>query len=132
MRMFFRLWPKKKAEMPVDNLKKLAKAFDTLKDPVLTMKGPSVKRGVEGVIALAQSHDEEVDWEKVSSSRAHPLFELPRFFEKAKKYVPGIISIITPLATSLTPTPSSSTPMPSASMPPPSVGVIRLQCIYNF
>jgi hypothetical protein len=41
--MFAGLWPKKKAEMPVDNLKKLAEAFNTPKDPVLTMKGRSVK-----------------------------------------------------------------------------------------
>jgi hypothetical protein len=73
MWMFVGLWPKKKEEMPVDNLKKLAEAFDTLEDPVLAMKGWSVKRGIEGAIALAQSHGEEVDWEKVSSSRARPL-----------------------------------------------------------
>jgi hypothetical protein len=114
------LWPKKKAEMLVDNLKKLVEAFDTLEDLVLTMKGRSVKRGVEGAIALAQSHGEEVDWEKVSSSRAHPLSELLGFFEKANKYAPGIVSIITSSAASLTPNPSSSTPAPSASMPPPS------------
>jgi hypothetical protein len=96
MQMFVGLWPKKKEEMPVDNLKKLAEAFDTLEDPVLAMKGQSVKRGVEWAIALAQSHGEEVDWEKVSSSRARPLSELLGFFEKAKKYVPGIASIITP------------------------------------
>jgi hypothetical protein len=118
--MFVGLWPKKKAEMPVDNLKKLAEAFGTLKDPVLTMKGQSVKRGVEGMIALAQSHGEEVDWEKVSSSHARPLLELLGFFEKAKKYALGIVSIITPSAASSTPTPSSSTPVPSASLPPPS------------
>jgi hypothetical protein len=113
MRMFAGLWPKKKAEMPVNNLKKLAKAFDTLEDPVLAMKGRSVKRGVEGAIALAQSHGEEVDWEKVSSSHARPLSELLGFLEKAKKYAPGIVSIITLSA-------ASSTPVPSASMPPPS------------
>jgi hypothetical protein len=116
------LWPKKKAEMPVDNLKKLAEAFDTLEDLILTVKGRSVKRGVEGAIALAQSHGEEVDREKVSSSRARPLSELLGFLEKAKKYAPGIVSIITPSAASSTPTPSSLTPVPSASMPPPSVG----------
>jgi hypothetical protein len=119
MRMFAGLWPKKKAEIPVDNLKKLVEAFDTLEDPILTMKGRSVKWGVEGAIALAQSHGEEVDWEKVSSSRARPLSELLGFFEKAKKYAPGIMSIITPSASSSTPTPSSSTPAPSASMPLP-------------
>jgi hypothetical protein len=114
------LWPKKRAEMPVNNLKKLAKAFDTVEDPVLTMKSRSVKRGVEGAIALAQSHGEEVDWEKVSSSRARPLSELLGFFEKAKKYVPGIVSIIIPSAASLTSAPISSTPAASAPMPPSS------------
>jgi hypothetical protein len=49
--------------MLVDNLKKLAEAFNTIEDPVLTMKGRSVKQGVEGAIALAQSHGKEVDWE---------------------------------------------------------------------
>jgi hypothetical protein len=43
MQMIVGLWTKKKAEMPVDNLKKLAEAFDTLEDPVLAMKGQSVK-----------------------------------------------------------------------------------------
>jgi hypothetical protein len=61
MRIFVRLWPKKKEEMPVDNLQKLAAAFDTLEDPVLTMKHTSVKQGVEGAIALAQAHGEHVD-----------------------------------------------------------------------
>jgi hypothetical protein len=114
------LWPKKRAEVPFNDLKKLAKAFDTVEDPVLTMKSRSVKRGIEGAIALAQSHGEEVDWEKVSSSRAHPLSELLGFFEKAKKYAPGIVSIITPSAASLTSAPISSTPAASALMPPPS------------
>jgi hypothetical protein len=54
MGMFVGLWPKKKEEMPVDNLKKLAEAFDTLEDPVLAMKCRSVKQGVKGAIALAQ------------------------------------------------------------------------------
>jgi hypothetical protein len=106
--------------MPVDDLKKLAETFDTVEDPVLTMKSRSVKWGVEGAIALAQSHGEEVDWEKVSSSRARPLSELLGFFEKAKKYVPGIVSIIIPSAASLTSAPISSTPAASAPMPPSS------------
>jgi hypothetical protein len=38
-RMFFGLWPKKKAEIPKDDLKKLAKAFDTTEDPILQLKG---------------------------------------------------------------------------------------------
>jgi hypothetical protein len=120
--MFVRLWPKKRAEMPVDDLKKLAETFDIIEDHVLTMKRRSVKRGVKGAIALAQSHGEEVDWEKVSSSHARPLSELLVFFEKAKKYAPGIVSIITPLAASSTSRPISSTPAASAPMPPPSAG----------
>jgi hypothetical protein len=120
--MFVGLWPKKRAEMPVDDLKKLVEAFFTVEDPVLTMKSRSVKWGVEGAIALAQSHGEEVNWEKVSSSRACPLSELLGFFEKAKKYAPGIVSIITPSAASLTSTHTSSTPAASALMPPPSAG----------
>jgi hypothetical protein len=121
-RIFVGLWPKKRADMPADDLKKLAATFDTIEDPVLAMKSRSAKRGVEGAIALALSHGEEVNWEKVSSSRARPPSELLGFFEKAKKYAPDIISIITPSAASVTSTPIPSTPMASASMPPPSTG----------
>jgi hypothetical protein len=120
--IFVGLWPKKRADMPADDLKKLAAAFNTVKDPILLMKSYSVKRGAEGAIALAYSHGEEVDWEKVSSCRGRPLSELLGFFEKAKKYAPGIVSIITPSAASLTSTPASSTPATSALMPPPSAG----------
>jgi hypothetical protein len=48
--------------------------------------------------------------------------ELLGFFEKAKKYAPSIVSIITLSASSVTSTPTSSTPAASASMPPPSTG----------
>jgi hypothetical protein len=101
--------------MPDDNLRKLLDAFDTIEDHVLAMKCTSVKRGVEGAIALAQSHGKEVDWEKIGSSRARPLSEMLEFFKKAKKYVPKIVSLITPLAASSTPAPSSLTPPPSAA-----------------
>jgi hypothetical protein len=121
-RFFVGLWPKKKADMPATDLKKLATIFDTAEDPVLLMKGRSVKRGAEGAIALAYSHGEEVNWEKVSSSRGRPLLELRGFFEKAKKYAAGIVSIITPSAASLTSTPIPSTPASSGSMPPPNAG----------
>jgi hypothetical protein len=121
-RMFVGLWPKNRVEMLVEDLKKLAEAFDTIEDPVLTMKSRPVKRGVEGAVPLAQSHSEEVNWEKVSSSRARPLSELLGFFEKVKKYVPSIVSIITPSVASSTSTPTSSTPAASALMPPPSAG----------
>jgi hypothetical protein len=72
-RFFIGLWPKKKADMPTADLKKLAANFNTAEDPILSMKSRSVKRGAEGAIALAYSHGEEVDWEKVSSSRGRPL-----------------------------------------------------------
>jgi hypothetical protein len=65
---FVGLWPKKKADMLATNLKKLASIFDTAEYPILSMKSHSVKQGAEGAIALAYSHGEEVDWEKVSSS----------------------------------------------------------------
>jgi hypothetical protein len=37
------LFPKRKAEMPIGNLKKLVEAFDTLEDPVLQVKLSFVK-----------------------------------------------------------------------------------------
>jgi hypothetical protein len=66
--MFVGLWPKKREDMPADDLKKLVATFDTIEDLILAMKSRSVKRGVKGAIALAPSHGEEVNWEKVSSS----------------------------------------------------------------
>jgi hypothetical protein len=62
-------WPKQKADVPANDLRKLAKVFDTPEDPILLMKNRSVKRGTEGAIALTYAHGMEVDWEKVSSSR---------------------------------------------------------------
>jgi hypothetical protein len=123
-RIFIGLWPKQKADVPAADLKKLATAFNTPEDPILLMKSLSVKRGAEGAIALTYAHGEEVNWEKVSSSRGRPLLELRVFFsEKAKKYVPGIVSIISPSAASSTSaTPVSSTPATSGSMPPPNAG----------
>jgi hypothetical protein len=118
MRIFVGLWPKKKADVPY--LKNLAKAFDTDDDPILTMKGLSLKRGAERAIAFAYAHGEEVKCEKVSSSPGHPHLELKAFFKKAKKYAPGIVSMISPLAASVTgTTPISSTPATSGSVPPP-------------
>jgi hypothetical protein len=122
-RIFVGLWPKQKADMLASDLKKLAKVFYTPKDPILLTKSHFMKRGAEGAIALTYAHGEEVDWEKVSSSRGRPLSELQGFFEKAKKYAPGIMSIISPLAAlSTSNTPVSSTPATSGPMPPPSTG----------
>jgi hypothetical protein len=121
MRIFVGLWPKKKADVP--DLKNLAKVFDTDDDPILTMKGLSLKRGAEGAIAFAYAHGEEVNWEKVSSFPGRPHLELKAFFEKAKKYAPGIVSMISPSAASATGmTPISSTSSTSGSVPPPDAG----------
>jgi hypothetical protein len=104
-------------------LKNLAKAFDTSDDPILAMKGLSLKRGAEGAIAFSYAHGKEVNWEKVSSSPGHPRAELKAFFEKAKKYAPGIVSMISPSAVSATGmTPISLTPATSGSVPPPDAG----------
>jgi hypothetical protein len=67
-RMFVGLWPKQKAEVPSNDLKKLAEAFDTTEDPVLQLKGLSLKRGAEGAIALSYAHGADFDWEKVRPS----------------------------------------------------------------
>jgi hypothetical protein len=104
-------------------LKNLAKAFDTPDDPILVMKGLSLKRGAEGAIAFSYAHGEEVNWEKVSSSHGRPRSELKAFFKKAKRYAPGIVSMISPSAASATgTTPISLNPATSGSVPPPDAG----------
>jgi hypothetical protein len=122
-RIFVGSWPKQKADVPDADLKKLSKAFDTPEDPIILMKRRSMKRGAEGAIALNYAHGEEVNWEKVSSSRGRPLSELRGFFEKAKKYAPDIVSIISPSAAfSTSATPISLTLATSGLMPPPNAG----------
>jgi hypothetical protein len=115
--MFVGLFPRKRDELPTGNFMKLVEAFDTIEDPVLAMKLTSVKRGVEGTIALAQSHSEEVDWEKVGSSYACPPTEMKEFFKKAKEYAPKLVSLILPMPTPSTPAPRTSAP--SSSTPAP-------------
>jgi hypothetical protein len=111
-RLFVGLFPKKKDEMPISNLRKLVEAFDTLEDLVLQLKFSSVKRGVEGMIALTQSHGESVYWEKVSSSYARCPADMKEFFAKANKYAPKLVSLIL-----LAPAPSASAPSSSAPYP---------------
>jgi hypothetical protein len=119
--IFVGLWPKQKAN--VSDLKNLPKAFDTSDGPILAMKGLSLKRGAKGAIAFSYAHGEEVNWEKVSSSPGRPRSKLKAFFEKAKKYAPGIVSMISPSAASMTGTTLiSSTPATSGSVPPPDAG----------
>jgi hypothetical protein len=74
--MFVGLWPKKKEEVLKDDLKKHAKAFDTTDDPILQLKGLSLKRGAEGAIALSYAYGADVDWEKVSSLYGRTRSEL--------------------------------------------------------
>jgi hypothetical protein len=114
-RLFVGLWPKKKAEVPKDNLGKLAKAFDTTEDPTLQLKGLSLKRGAEGAIALSFAHGADFDWEKVNSSHGRTRDEIKAFFEKAKKLVPALVAIISPSAASAT----SAAPPPAAEDPAP-------------
>jgi hypothetical protein len=114
-RMFVGLWPKKKAKAPKDDLKKLAKAFDTTEDPILQLKRLSLKRGAEGAIALSYAHGVDFDWEKVSSPHGRTRAELKAFFEKAKKLTPALASIISPLAASTT----STAPPPAMEEPAP-------------
>jgi hypothetical protein len=85
------------------------------------MKGLSLKRGAEGAIVLSYAHGEEIDWEKVSSSHGRPRLELKAFFEKAKRFAPGIVAMISPSAAS-TDSPISLTPAMSGSVPPPNAG----------
>jgi hypothetical protein len=118
--MFIGLWPKQKAEVLNNDLKKLAEAFDTTDDPILQLKGLSLKRGAEGAIALSYAHGADFDWEKVSSPHGRTRSELKAFFEKAKKLAPAIVSIISPSAAPFTPT--SSTPMMADSAPPSTAG----------
>jgi hypothetical protein len=122
-RIFVGLWPKQKAEVPDNDVKKLAQAFDTTDDPILHMKGLSLKRGAEGAIALSYAHGKEIDWENVSSSHGRPRSEQKAFFEKAKRFAPGIVAMISPSAASAaSSTPISSTSAMSGSVPPPNAG----------
>jgi hypothetical protein len=118
--MFVGLWPKQKADVPKDDVKKLAKAFDTTEDPILQLKGLSLKRGAEGAIALSYAHGRDFDWGKVSSPHGRNRSELKTFFEKAKKLAPALVSIISPLAASATST--APTPVMEEPAPPLTAG----------
>jgi hypothetical protein len=122
-RMFIGLWPKQKAEVLNNDLKKLTEAFDTTDDPILQLKGLSLKQGAEGAIALSYVHGADFDWEKVSSPHGYTRSELKAFFEKVKKFVPAIVLIISPSAASAASfTPTSSTPATADPAPPSTAG----------
>jgi hypothetical protein len=115
--LYVEFFPKKKKDMPTGNLIKLVEAFDTLEDPTLQLKRSPVRRGVEATVALALCHDEEVDWEKVSSSHARGPEEMKEFFIEVRKYSPNLVLVILPTSESSTATPSTS--VPPASDPTP-------------
>jgi hypothetical protein len=114
-RLFVGLWPKKKVEVPRDNLGELVKAFNTTEDPTLQLKGLSLKRGAEGAIALSFAHGADFDWEKVSSPHGRTRDEIKAFFEKAKKLAPALAAIISPSVASAVSTP----PAPIMEEPAP-------------
>jgi hypothetical protein len=121
--IFVGLWPKQKAEVPNNDVKKLAQAFDTTEDPILQIKGLSLKRDAEGAIAFSYAHGMEFDWEKVGSSHNRTRSELKAFFEKAKKFAPAIMAMISPSAASVaSSTPAPSIPVTNESAPPPTTG----------
>jgi hypothetical protein len=123
-RMFVGLWPKQKAEVPNNDLKKLTGAFNTTDDPVLQLKGLSLKRGAEGAITLSYAHGADFDWEKVSSPHGCTRSELKAFFEKVKKFAPALVSIISPSAASAASTsPTSLTPATEEPVPPSTAGI---------
>jgi hypothetical protein len=110
-------------EVPDNDVKKLAQAFDTTDDPILHMKGLSLKRGAEGTIAFSYAHGEEIAWEKVGSSHGCSRSELKAFFEKAKRFALAIVVMISPSAASVASSmPVSSTPAMGESLPPLNAG----------
>jgi hypothetical protein len=114
-RLFVGLWLKKRAAVPKDNMKNLAKSFDTTEDPTLQLKGLSLKRGTEGAIALSFAHGADFDWGKVSSPHGRTCDEMKAFFKKAKKLAPALVAIISPSAASA----ASAVPPPAVKDPAP-------------
>jgi hypothetical protein len=118
--IFVGLWLKQKAEVPSNDVRKLAQAFDTTEDLVLQMKGLSLNRGAEGAIAFSYAHGAELDWEKIGSCHGRSRSELKAFFEKAKKFSPAIVVMISPsVASAASPMPAPSIPASNESAPPP-------------
>jgi hypothetical protein len=85
-RLFVGLWPKKGAAVPEDNLRNLAKSFDTTEDPTSQLKRLSLKRGAEGAIALSFAHGTDFDWEKVSSPHGHTRDEMKAFSRRQRSW----------------------------------------------
>jgi hypothetical protein len=98
------------------NLAELAKSFDTTEDPILQFKGLSIKRGVEGAIALSLAHGTDFDWEKANSPHGRSRNEMKVVIEKAKKFAPALSKTISPSATSTVP--ASPSPAVKDAVPP--------------
>jgi hypothetical protein len=87
------------------------------------MKGLYLKRGAKGAIAFSYAHGVELDWEKVGSSHGCTRSELKAFFEKAKKFAPAIVAMISPsVASAASPAPAPLIPATNESAPPPTTG----------
>jgi hypothetical protein len=111
-------------------LAELAKSFDTAEDPILQFKGLSIKRGIEGAIALSLAHGTDFDWEKATSPHGRSRDEMKVVIEKVQKFAPALSKTISPSATSAVPAlpspavkdavpPSASSQ--STDAPPPTV-----------
>jgi hypothetical protein len=80
------LWPKKRAAVLKDDLSNLAKSFDTTEDPILQLKGLSIKRGAEGAITLSLAHGTDFDWERVSNPHGHTCDEMKAFLRRQRSW----------------------------------------------
>jgi hypothetical protein len=123
-RIFVGLWPKQRADVLADDLKKLAKVFDTPEDPILLMKSRSMKRGAEGAIVLAYicawRRDRLGEGELFPRSTSFGAVE---FLREGEEICARHRVIVSPSAASTNSSmPVSLTPMTSASMPPPNTG----------
>jgi hypothetical protein len=114
-RLFGIFFPKKRKGMP-EHLGKLVKMLDTPEDLTLLSKRSSTEIGANETMALAMSHGEKVDSDKVSSSMAKDDgrndVSIKAFLEEAKKYSSQMMALI------LLDDAPSATAMPSSSATP--------------
>jgi hypothetical protein len=102
-------------------LGKLVEAFDTPRDPTISLKRSSTRRGAEATIALTMLHGENVDCANVSSSisqdESDKALEMKNFFTEAKKYSQNLVSLILPVPGTLSTAPSWSAPPEAETTP---------------
>jgi hypothetical protein len=99
--------------------------LDTSEDPMLPLKRLSTKIGAKVTMALAMSHGENVDWDKVSSSMAKDDdlkdVSIKAFLEEAKKYSSKMTALILPDDAPSTSAAPSASAMPAAATTPAEV-----------